>query len=115
MLARRARSWTKSPLAAEVLGEMLAAFDGERGGRRLIRAARSLDPRQTVAVLDQLRRKHPPSLILWGKDDAFLSVDDVARPLADLLSADLKVLSGGHFLPIDCPDAVAAEIERYAR
>ena len=115
VLARRSRSWTKSPATVEALGEMLAAFDGERGGRRLIRAAKSLDPRQTAAVLEQLRREHPPSLILWGDDDAFLSVDEVARPLAELLNAELKVLPGGHFLPIDAPDRVAEEVLRFAR
>src|SRR5262249_49898802 len=60
VLARRSRSWTKSPVAAELLGEMLASFDGERGGRRLIRAAKSLDPQQTGAILAHLRRQPPP-------------------------------------------------------
>jgi len=115
VLARRARSWTKSPAVAELLGEMLASFDGEHGGRRLIRAAKSLDPQQTAAILDQLRRQHPPSLVLWGADDAFLPVDEVARPLADLLGAELKVLPGGHFLPIEAPDLVAEEVQRFAR
>jgi len=115
VLARRSRSWTKSPITAQLLGEMLASFDGERGGQRLIRAAGSLDPQQTAAILDQLRQQHPPSLVLWGADDAFLSVDEVARPLADLLGAELKVLPGGHFLPIDAPDLVAEEVLRFAR
>ncbi len=115
VLARRSRSWTKSTATVQLLGEMLAAFDGERGGRRLIRVAKSLDPQQTAAILEQLRRQHPPSLVLWGEDDAFLSVDEVARPLADLLGAELKVLPGGHFLPVDAPDGVAEEILRFAR
>ena len=115
VLSRRARSWTNSPAAAQLLGEMLASFDGEQGGRRLIRAAKSLDPQQTAAIVDQLRRQHPPSLVLWGADDTFLPVDEVARPLADFLGAELKVIPGGHFLPIEAPDRVAEEILRFAR
>jgi pimeloyl-ACP methyl ester carboxylesterase len=115
LLTRNVRKWTRSTAAAGLLGEMLADYEGESGGHRLIRVAQSFDPRQTVRILEQLQIQHPPSLILWGEDDVFLSLADVARPLADLLNADLKVLPGGHFLPIECPAVVAAEIERFAR
>lgn len=115
LLTRNVRRWTGSTAAAGLLAEMLADYQGESGGHRLIRIAQSFDPQQTARVLEQLRGQHPPSLILWGEDDVFLSVAEVARPLADLLGADLKVLPGGHFLPIECPGVVAAEIEGFAR
>ncbi|HXN40526.1 MAG TPA: alpha/beta hydrolase [Myxococcaceae bacterium] len=115
LLTRNVRKWTRSTAAAGLLGEMLADYEGEAGGHRLMRIARSFDPQQTARILEQLQRQHPPSLILWGEDDVFLSVAEVARPLADLLGADLKVLPGGHFLPIECPAVVAAEIEGFAR
>ena len=51
-----------------------------------------------------------PALILWGEHDAFLPLDTVARPLADLLRASLVLLPGGHFTPMDCPREVATAL-----
>jgi pimeloyl-ACP methyl ester carboxylesterase len=90
--------------------EMLAAYEGEHGGLRLIRAARDLDPHQTVHISEALRASGVPAFILWGERDEFLPLDTVARPLADLLQADLVVLPGGHFTPMDCPEEVGAAL-----
>jgi 2-hydroxymuconate-semialdehyde hydrolase len=87
--------------------DMLAAYEGEQGGLRLIRAARDLDPRQTEHIGQALRASGVPALILWGEHDAFLPLNTVARPLADLLRASLVLLPGGHFTPMDCPSEVA--------
>lgn len=95
------------------LREMLAAYEGEQGGLRLIRAARDLDPRQTEHIGEALRASGAPALVLWGEHDAFLPIDTVARPLAELLGAALVVLPGGHFTPVDCPGEVAAELRDF--
>ena len=95
------------------LREMLAAYEGEQGGLRLIRAARDLDPRQTEHIGEALRACGAPALVLWGEHDAFLPIDTVARPLAELLGAGLVVLPGGHFTPVDCPGEVAAELRDF--
>ena len=89
------------------LRETLTAYEGEQGGLRLIRAARDLDPRQTEHIAEALRASGVPALVLWGQNDAFLPLDTVARPLAELLGANLVILPGGHFTPIDCPLEVA--------
>jgi pimeloyl-ACP methyl ester carboxylesterase len=114
VLGRRARAWTKSAASAQAIGNMLGAFEGESGGWSLIRAARSLDPTQTLAIIEQLRRDCPPSLILWGEDDKFLSAEEVGHPLAELLRAQFRMLPGGHFLPLDSPEVVSAEIQRFS-
>jgi pimeloyl-ACP methyl ester carboxylesterase len=85
------------------LRETLNAYEGEQGGLRLIRAARDLDPRQTEHIGEALRASGVPALVLWGQSDAFLPIDTVARPLAQLLGAALVILPGGHFTPLDCP------------
>lgn len=90
--------------------EILAAYEGDEGGRRLIRAARDLDPHDTAGILGELRSHRVPALVLWGDRDPFFPVDTVARPLADLLGADLRVLAGGHFLPLDAPEPVATAL-----
>jgi pimeloyl-ACP methyl ester carboxylesterase len=95
------------------LRDMLAAYEGEEGGRRLIRAARDLDPRQTEHIGEALRAGGAPALVLWGERDAFLPIDTVAQPLAELLGAALVLLPGGHFTPIDCPEEVAAALRDF--
>jgi 2-hydroxymuconate-semialdehyde hydrolase len=96
-----------------VLREMLAAYQGERGGLQLIRAARDLDPQQTAHIGESLRNSSIPALVLWGERDSFLSIDAVGRPLAKLLGAALIQLPGGHFTPLDCPAEVAAALQDF--
>lgn len=92
------------------LRTMLAAYAGEGGGERLIRAARDLDPGQTASIGDSLRASRVRSLVLWGRDDRYLDIATVGRPLAEMLSAALVVLPGGHFTPSDCPQEVSEAI-----
>jgi 2-hydroxymuconate-semialdehyde hydrolase len=96
-----------------MLREMLAVYQGERGGLRLIRAARDLDPQQTAHIGESLRNSGIPALVLWGERDSFLSIDTVGRPLAKLLGAALIQLPGGHFTPLDCPVEVAAALQDF--
>ncbi len=98
---------------SSALREILAVYEGEQGGLRLIRAARDLDPRQTQHIGEALRASAVPALVLWGEEDAFLPVDTVARPLAELLQAALVILPGGHFTPVDCPEEVANALRTF--
>jgi pimeloyl-ACP methyl ester carboxylesterase len=100
VLARRLRS----------IRELLAAYAGEEGGKRLIHAARGLDPRDTAGITARLRATGIPIRAIWGSDDAYLPLETVGKPLADGLGARLTVLPGGHFLPLDNPEGVAAEL-----
>src|SRR5436309_9312223 len=77
------------------MSEILSAYEGEEGGRRLIRAARDLDPRDTADILEELKAHRVPAVLLWGDRDPFFPVDKVARPLADLLGAELRVFAAG--------------------
>lgn len=95
------------------LRDMLAAYEGEEGGLRLIRAARDLDPRQTEHIGGTLCASGVPALVLWGERDTFLSIDTVGQPLAALLGAALVRLPGGHFTPLDCPDEVAGALRDF--
>ena len=112
VLARRLRS---PGLSDDHLRAMLAPYEGEEGGLRLIRAARALDPRQTESRLDALRDAKVPALVVWGEGDRYLPIDTVARPLAQLLRAELRLLPGGHFLPAESPLPFAAEVARFAK
>ena len=95
------------------LREMLAAYQGEQGGLKLIRTARDLDPTQTADIGDRLRASGVPALVLWGERDEFLSMQEVGEPLAELLNAPLLKLPGGHFTPLDCPTEVADALRSF--
>ena len=100
VLARRLRS----------IRELLGAYAGEEGGRRLIHAARCLDPQETAGITARLRATAVPVRVIWGNSDAYLPLETVGRPLANALGARITVLPGGHFLPLDNPEGVAAEL-----
>src|SRR5947209_3043456 len=100
VLARRLRS----------IAELLGAYAGEEGGRRLIHAARCLDPRETAGITARLRATGVPIHVIWGAGDGYLPLETVGRPLADALDARITVLPGGHFLPLDNPERVVAEL-----
>jgi pimeloyl-ACP methyl ester carboxylesterase len=93
--------------------EVLAPYEGEEGGARLVRAARALRPEQTAGILPALRERRVPALVLWGERDAYLDLETVGRPLAELLGAPLVPLPAGHFLPMERPDEVAANVLRF--
>lgn len=99
----------------EALREMLAAYQGERGGLRLIRAACDLDPRQTVGIGARLSETGLAVAVLWGERDDFLPIDTVGQRLADSIGAKLTRLPGGHFTPLDCPAEVADALCAFLR
>ncbi len=102
-----------APLRDETVREVLGPYEGEEGGAKLIRAARALHPQQTVEIMPALRERRVQALVIWGARDAYLDVDQVGRPLAELLGAELVVLPGGHFLPLDCPRDVAVAVQTF--
>jgi pimeloyl-ACP methyl ester carboxylesterase len=110
------RSWDPAkaarlpPVLARRLGKaVVSGYEGEEGGLRLIRAARDLRPSETA----DLQFPRVPALVLWGERDAYLPLETVARPLAAQLGAPLRLLPGGHFLPLDCPAEVAAALRDF--
>jgi pimeloyl-ACP methyl ester carboxylesterase len=119
------RSWNEADAARlqPVLGRrlrtiraLLEEYAGEIGGKRLIHAARCLEPKQTEGMTARLRATRVPVRLIWGAEDAFLPVETVAKPLAAALDAPVEILPGGHFLPLENPGAVArAFIERQLR
>jgi len=112
VLARRLRS---PGLPEESIRAWLEPYSGDEGGLRLIRAARALDPGETASRLAALAASRVPALVLWGESDRYLPIETVARPLAQLLRADLRLLPGGHFLPAEAPDAFAREVLAFTK
>ena len=94
------------PILARRLGKKVMSDYSSEDGVRLIRAARDLRPSETA----ELKLSRVPALVLWGERDQYLPVETVARPLADQLGAKLRLLPGGHFLPLERPSEVAGAL-----
>jgi pimeloyl-ACP methyl ester carboxylesterase len=59
-------------------------------------------------------RKHqPPTLIVWGKNDPFFTVEGAKAFLRDLPKAELHILEAGHFALEEESDAIAGHINKF--
>src|SRR3954471_3379296 len=95
---RAARAGAGAPLGP--IRALLTAYAGDEGGRRLIHAARCLNPKETEGISERLRATGLPVLVVWGAQDEYLPIEAVGRPLAAALGANLIAVFGGHFLPL---------------
>jgi pimeloyl-ACP methyl ester carboxylesterase len=88
------------------------AFDGAEGRAALLRNLRWGTPASTFrgypAILKSIRT---PTLIVQGRRDPYIPLAQAERAMRDIPGAKLAIIEdGGHFLPIDTPEAVAARI-----
>lgn len=56
------------------------------------------------------RHKQPKTLIVWGKNDPFFTVDGAEAYLRDIPKAELHLLDTGHFALEDSSDFIAGKI-----
>jgi pimeloyl-ACP methyl ester carboxylesterase len=106
---------TRKRLSDELLESWVAPGARDKGVRRDTRKVlRGISPSVTLAAAEGLREFQRPALLLWGSDDRFFSLD-LGRRLAAQLpkSRMVPVERGATFLPLDRPDAVADEIDRF--
>jgi pimeloyl-ACP methyl ester carboxylesterase len=92
------RGWTE-PLADRAIRRDLAKF------------ARGVRPRILLEAASRFSQFGGPVRILWGDDDAYFGAE-LGRQLSEVFPhASLAAVPGGRtFLPLEHPDAVAAEI-----
>jgi pimeloyl-ACP methyl ester carboxylesterase len=92
------RSWI-GPLADRAIRRDLAKF------------ARGVHPRVLLAAAERFGRFTGPVRVLWGDDDVYFS-PELGRRLRDAFPrGSLATVAGGRtFLPLEHPDAVAAEV-----
>ena len=62
---------------------------------------------------EYFRVHQPPTLIVWGKNDPFFTVDGAEAFQRDLPKAELHLLDTGHFAIEDHADAIAQHIRRF--
>ena len=97
-------------VARESLGEHLPYYLEAGGPASLVRQARSLDVRDTLAVAGRIPDLDLPARIVWGTADNFQPIGYGYR-LAYELGARLERVEGGkHFVPEDHPEPLARAV-----
>jgi pimeloyl-ACP methyl ester carboxylesterase len=86
----------------------------DRPGNDKIQLNLLYDYQSNIALLDQwhtyFQKYQPPTLITWGQNDPFFTVEGAKAYLRDLPKAELHLLDTGHFaLEEDC-DFIAQKI-----
>jgi pimeloyl-ACP methyl ester carboxylesterase len=62
---------------------------------------------------DFFRNRQPRTLIVWGKNDPFFTVEGAQAYLRDIPKAELHLLDTGHFALEDSSDFIAQQIRKF--
>jgi pimeloyl-ACP methyl ester carboxylesterase len=89
----------------------------DRPGNDVVQLNLLHDYPSNVALYDEwhtyFRAHQPPTLIVWGQNDPFFTVEGAQAFLRDLPKAELHLLESGHFALEDNAEAIAAHIRRF--
>lgn len=91
------------------------AFSGSAGRAALMRNLRWGRPKPVFAEYPRIIKTIiVPTLIIQGRRDPYIPHDQVMRLRQDIPNSELVFIEdGGHFLPMDTPQAVAEHINRW--
>jgi 2-hydroxymuconate-semialdehyde hydrolase len=105
---------TEGRVTEELVDEWTRPFQDLGGRRAYLRAARALNNRDLTSQSKRIEELETPTLILWGANDKFLEsrwADTLKHKLRD---STVEIIDpGGHFLPLDRPEAVAEAVTRF--
>ena len=98
---------TPGRVTSDLLDEWVRPFADQAGRRAYLRAARSLNNKDLTSRSNDIRQIGVPTLIIWGANDKFLDRNWADKLHQKIPGSVVQVIEpGGHFLPIDRPDAL---------
>ncbi|MGH9957214.1 MAG: alpha/beta fold hydrolase, partial [Pyrinomonadaceae bacterium] len=62
---------------------------------------------------EYLRKRQPPTLVVWGKNDPFFNVKNIDGFRRDVKTVEIHLLDGGHFALEEYADEIAAHIKKF--
>jgi uncharacterized protein (TIGR00369 family) len=105
---------TEGRVTDELVDEWTRPFQDLGGRRAYLRAARALNNRDLTTRSKHIDEVETPTLILWGANDKFLEPRWAETLHHKLRDSTVEIIDpGGHFLPIDRPEAVVEAITRF--
>ena len=70
--------------------------------------------KQYDAWHEYFRKYQPPTLVVWGKNDPFFTVDGVENGFKkDLKNIEINYFDGGHFALEEYTDEIASKIQNF--
>lgn len=103
-------------LTPEFREGIIAPWASREGKLNLLRNASSLNPNQTMALVDRHGTVNAKTLVLWGLNDPWQKSEDGERLAREIPGARFQGVSGAsHWLPQDAPETFnTALIEFFA-
>ncbi len=102
-----------SAATPELADMMVGPWQGEEGKRAFFRNLRRLNPEYTLAIADELQYLPHPTLILWGRHDAFQKPEYAEKLKSTIPNAAIEWVDAAHWITEECPSDVAAMLGRF--
>lgn len=103
----------QSAATTELADMIVEPWQGEKGKHAFFRNLRRLNPEYTLAIADELIHLPHPTLILWGRHDAFQK-PEYAEKLRDAIpNAELEWVESAHWITEERPEDVARALRRF--
>jgi pimeloyl-ACP methyl ester carboxylesterase len=101
-------------LTGELAADYLSPWESEPRIRSWMALAAAADARYTQELVPALRDGGVPTLLIWGEDDPFQSVEYAERFAAEIPSATLVRIPRARHIPMeDDPERVAGELATF--
>jgi pimeloyl-ACP methyl ester carboxylesterase len=102
------------PMDDAALAPFVEPWTGAAGQPAFYRQIAQADERYTAEMEELYGTIEVPVLVCWGEEDAWIPVAKGAELQRLIPGAELRTIpAAGHFLQVDAPDAVGAELVRF--